>query len=95
MSPEEGLQKAREYKPFAITLDILMPQRDGWQLLNEIKADSNYPKHPDYSTFHRGYRELAYRMGAFECLLKPLDRDAMLATLKRIALAKSEAPPPS
>jgi YesN/AraC family two-component response regulator len=28
---------------------------------------------------------LAYRLGAFDCLLKPVDRDLMLATLSRIS----------
>jgi len=37
---EEGLQKARELRPFAITLDILMPHKDGWQTLHELKADA-------------------------------------------------------
>ena len=34
-SGEEGLQRARELRPFAITLDILMPQQDGWQMLEQ------------------------------------------------------------
>src|SRR5205823_3004821 len=37
-SGEEGLQQARALRPLAITLDILMPYKDGWQLLHELKT---------------------------------------------------------
>ena len=37
---EEGLRKAQELRPFAITLDILMPHKDGWQTLHELKSDA-------------------------------------------------------
>ena len=40
LSGREGLQKARDLRPWAITLDILMPQQDGWQILHELKADA-------------------------------------------------------
>ncbi len=35
----EGVQKARDMRPFAITLDIMMPNKDGWQVLHELKTD--------------------------------------------------------
>ncbi len=40
MHGPEGLQKARQLKPFVIILDILMPHKDGWQVLHELKADA-------------------------------------------------------
>src|SRR4029434_3040805 len=40
LSGREGLEKARELRPLAITLDILMPQPDGWQVLHDLKADT-------------------------------------------------------
>lgn len=39
-SGEAGLQQARALRPCAITLDILMPHKDGWQLLYELKTDA-------------------------------------------------------
>src|SRR5262249_61586729 len=39
-SGTEGIQKARQLRPFAITLDILMSHKDGWQVLHELKTDA-------------------------------------------------------
>src|SRR5262249_19798099 len=39
LSGKEGLQKARDLRPLAIILDILMPHKDGWQILHELKAN--------------------------------------------------------
>ena len=35
----EGIELARKMRPLAIILDILMPDKDGWQVLKEIKSD--------------------------------------------------------
>jgi DNA-binding response OmpR family regulator len=36
---EEGLRKAREVRPDLIILDVVMPKMDGFEMLNELKAD--------------------------------------------------------
>jgi PAS domain S-box-containing protein len=82
---DEGRQKAHEFRPFAITLDILMPQQDGWQMLHELKTDAGMRDIPVIVLSVVDNKELAYRLGAFDCLLKPVDRDRMLATLARAA----------
>ena len=38
-SGAQGLRIAREIRPAAITLDVVMPQMDGWAVLTAIKAD--------------------------------------------------------
>jgi len=80
----EGLQKAWELRPLAITLDILMPQQDGWQMLHELKRDAITRDIPVIVLSVVDNKELAHRLGAFECLVKPLDREVILATLARI-----------
>jgi signal transduction histidine kinase/CheY-like chemotaxis protein len=81
---EEGLQKARELRPFAITLDILMPRKDGWQTLHELKADTATRDIPVIVLSIVDNKDLGYRLGAFDYLLKPFDREAILATLGHI-----------
>jgi CheY-like chemotaxis protein len=81
---EEGLRKARELHPFAITLDILMPHKDGWQTLHELKADAATRDIPIIVLSIVDNKDLGYRLGAFDYLLKPFDREAILAALGRI-----------
>jgi signal transduction histidine kinase/DNA-binding response OmpR family regulator len=84
-SGEEGLQQARALKPLAITLDILMPQKDGWQILHELKADAATRDIPVIVLSIIDNKDLGYRLGAFDYLLKPFDREAILAALAHIS----------
>src|SRR5262249_66968 len=40
-SGDEGLRRARELRPDAITLDVMMPGMDGWAVLSALKADAH------------------------------------------------------
>jgi CheY-like chemotaxis protein len=84
LSGREGLQKARELRPLAITLDILMPQKDGWQVLHEIKADAATRAIPVIVLSIVDNKSLGYRLGAFDYLLKPFDREMILAALAHV-----------
>ena len=88
-SGEEGVRKARELKPLAIILDILMSPKDGWQVLHELKADVATRDIPVVVLSIVDNRELGYRLGAFDYLVKPFDREAILSTLSRIAPAEA------
>ena len=46
---EEGLRLARELRPDAITLDVMMPGMDGWAVLSALKADPDRRRHPGRS----------------------------------------------
>jgi signal transduction histidine kinase/CheY-like chemotaxis protein/putative methionine-R-sulfoxide reductase with GAF domain len=82
---KEGLQKARDLKPLAIILDVLMSPTDGWQVLHELKADAVTRDIPVIVLSIVDNQELGYRLGACDYLVKPFDRDAILSTLARIA----------
>ncbi|HSF32955.1 MAG TPA: response regulator [Candidatus Tectomicrobia bacterium] len=79
----EGLQKARELRPQVITLDILMPHKDGWQILHELKADPATRDIPIIVLSIVDNKDLGYRLGASDYLLKPFDREAILSALAR------------
>jgi signal transduction histidine kinase/CheY-like chemotaxis protein len=82
---EESLQKARDLKPLAIILDILMPHKDGWQVLHELKSDIATRDIPIIVLSIVDQKDLGYRLGAFDYLLKPFDRETILTALSRIS----------
>jgi CheY-like chemotaxis protein len=81
---DDGLRKAREMKPLAITLDIMMPQKDGWEVLYELKADPVTRDIPIIILSIVDQKARGFHLGAFDYLSKPFDFEAILATLKRI-----------
>jgi len=81
---EDGLQQARALQPYAITLDIIMPGRDGWQILHQLKNDAATRDIPVIALSFVDQKELGYRLGAFDYMLKPFDMDAILRALARI-----------
>ncbi|HEX9618383.1 MAG TPA: GAF domain-containing protein [Anaerolineales bacterium] len=92
-SGQEGMQKARSLKPFAITLDIMMPNKDGWQVLHELKSDPDTRSIPVILLSIIDNKELGYRLGAADYLVKPFDQDDMLAALQRLAKANQGVQP--
>ena len=86
-SSQEGLRKARELHPMAITLDILMPEKDGWRVLHELKADSATRDIPVIMLSIVDQKDLGFRLGASDYLVKPFQRDEIvraLATVTRV-----------
>ena len=84
LSGEEGLEKARSLRPFAITLDLLMAHRNGWDVLRDLKADPVTMGIPVIVISVVDSKEPAFRLGAFDYLVKPFDREAILRALARI-----------
>jgi CheY-like chemotaxis protein len=87
---EEGLRRARELQPLAVVLDILMSPTDGWQVLHRLKADASTRDIPVVVLSIVDNRQLGYRLGAHDYLLKPFDRETLLSTLSRITTAAAE-----
>lgn len=81
----DGLKLARELKPSAITLDIIMPGTDGWQVLHSLKADAATRDIPVLLLSVVDQKDLGYRLGAADYLMKPFERDDLIAALHRVA----------
>ncbi|MGE5843194.1 MAG: response regulator, partial [Deltaproteobacteria bacterium] len=90
LSAEEGIRKAKEIHPFAVTLDVLMPQKDGWSVLSELKADPATRGIPIIMLSIIENKDLGYSLGAFDYLLKPFQKEAILAALHRIPSAPAK-----
>jgi signal transduction histidine kinase/DNA-binding response OmpR family regulator len=80
---EEGLQKARDLKPKLITLDVMMPGMDGWQVLQELKADPELASIPVVVVTMIDEQGLGFSLGAVDYLTKPVDRGALRELVRR------------
>jgi signal transduction histidine kinase/CheY-like chemotaxis protein len=87
----EGLRLAREARPDAITLDVIMPEFDGWAVLRELKADPELRDIPVVLVTILGDREMGYALGAADYLIKPIDTGALLRVLGRFRPAEGRA----
>ena len=87
---EQALQMARILHPDGITLDIFLPKLDGWDFLARLKADPDLADIPVVIVSMLDQRGKGFALGAAEYLVKPVDRDLMLATLQRL-MAKAPA----
>jgi signal transduction histidine kinase/DNA-binding response OmpR family regulator/HAMP domain-containing protein len=77
---DEALNLARVARPDAITLDVMMPKPDGWEVLSALKADADLRDIPVVIVTVLSDRGIGLSLGAVDVLTKPVDR-AHLATL--------------
>ena len=90
---EEAIEKAAEIQPFAITLDILLPRKDGWQVLREMKTKPNLQSIPVIIISVTEERQLAFGLGAVDHLVKPIDKETLLASLQSLKLPSRDGAP--
>lgn len=80
---EDGLVGVREFSPDVITLDVMLPGHDGWELLQRIKHDSVSAEIPVIVCSVLGERDLAFALGASEFLDKPATPGALIGAIAR------------
>jgi CheY-like chemotaxis protein/signal transduction histidine kinase len=78
-----ALAMAHRYKPHAVTLDLGLPDMDGWALLDLFKHDPRTRHLPVHVISIDEQKKRGLRAGAFGFLEKPVDRDALLDALTR------------
>ena len=84
---------ARQLRPQAITLDIMMPAVDGWEILQALQADPETRHIPVIICSVWDEPELASSLGAAEFLKKPITQRDLLEALARVgALDRSDGP---
>jgi CheY-like chemotaxis protein len=76
---EEGMTLAQKYHPDAVTLDVVLPDVDGWSILDRLKHDPMLRHTPVQIVTGSGQRERGLRQGAFAFLQKPIEREKLLA----------------
>jgi GAF domain-containing protein/DNA-binding response OmpR family regulator len=82
-SGEEGLRLARSQPPpAAITLDVIMPGMDGWEVLAALRAAPETADIPVVVLTMLDNTDLGFTLGAAGFLTKPVDRDRLVALLR-------------
>jgi adenylate cyclase len=88
----DGIKLARQVKPALITLDVQMPGRDGWSVLQELKADRELATIPVVMLTILDEKNRGYALGAAEYITKPIEQDGLR---KLIAKYRSGTADPS
>jgi CheY-like chemotaxis protein len=81
---QEGLRLVRELRPAAVTLDIMMPDLDGWTVLAAIKGDPALASIPVVLMSIVDDKKRGYALGAADYLVKPVDRTKLVETITTI-----------
>jgi signal transduction histidine kinase/DNA-binding response OmpR family regulator/putative methionine-R-sulfoxide reductase with GAF domain len=81
---QEGLRLARELHPAAITLDVMMPDLDGWTVLAAIKGDPELADIPVILVSIVDEKTRGYALGATDYMVKPVDRAQLSGVLRNI-----------
>jgi CheY-like chemotaxis protein len=82
---DEALRLARESSPLAITLDLVLPGVDGWEVLKRLKSDPATRDLPVVIISMVENRDLGLALGADDYFIKPVDRDRLVDRVRTIS----------
>lgn len=80
-----AVEKAKQCNPFLITLDILLPGIDGWEVISKLKGDKDTAHIPVIIVSIFDNKELGYSLGAAEYLIKPVGRKQLVDAVNAVA----------
>ena len=78
----EALAKVKELRPDAITLDLIMPQGQGFEVLYVLRADPATAEVPVIVVSILDQPETGFILGASEYIVKPVDRGALIRAVR-------------
>lgn len=83
----DGIQKAQQFKPQAIILDVMLPISDGWEVLRTLKADAETKHIPVHMMSAASFNQREFiEKGAIGFLSKPISEDALRKAFENIQL---------
>jgi signal transduction histidine kinase/DNA-binding response OmpR family regulator len=82
----DGIRKAKELRPIAITLDVMMPDMDGWAVLTALRRDPDLADIPVIMATIMDEQRRAATLGAAGYIAKPIDRDRLISLVKRFSM---------
>jgi len=81
---DEAIRLAKESRPVAVTLDLVLPGMDGWEVLKRLKNDDATRALPVVIISMVDNRDLGMALGADDYFVKPVDRARLLERLRGI-----------
>ena len=87
-SGAEGLRLAKKVHPLLITLDVMMPEMDGWSVLKELKADPELAEIPVIMVTVVDNEPMGIDLGASSYLIKPVDRERLAVLVEQYGSAR-------
>jgi len=84
---ERAVKMVQEVKPFAITLDVMLPKKDGWQVMQELKSCQGMRDIPVIIISIIDDQSLGFSMGAVGYLVKPIGKDQLTYILNKLEFA--------
>jgi DNA-binding response OmpR family regulator/anti-sigma regulatory factor (Ser/Thr protein kinase) len=83
-SGRQGLSWLSQIRPDAVILDILLPEMDGWEILQRLKSEPSTRSIPVMVVSVVDDRQLGLALGAVDYLVKPVSRELLLESLGRL-----------
>ncbi len=81
---DEALQLAHDVKPSAIALDVVLPRKDGWEVLNRLKREPATRDIPVLIISVVDQQEFGKSLGADEYMVKPLEAATLRMAVRRL-----------
>jgi PAS domain S-box-containing protein len=82
--PSKAKERILELKPYAITLDIMMPGKDGWTVLTDLKSDPNTRDYPVVVCSIIEQEDKGFSLGAADYLVKPILQEDLVHAIGRL-----------
>jgi CheY-like chemotaxis protein/anti-sigma regulatory factor (Ser/Thr protein kinase) len=77
----DALEMAKRLRPSVITLDLLLPMKDGWQVLKELKRHPLCKEIPVIIVSIVDEKTLGFSLGAVDYFVKPVNREELVQAL--------------
>lgn len=86
----EAVKKAQEVLPFAVILDVMLPEKDGWEVLQDIRMTPATKDIPVIVYSIIDNKELGFALGATDYLIKPVDKKTLVSRLYDLSFSKKK-----
>jgi len=86
----QAVKMAQEIKPFAITLDIMLPEKDGWQVMQELKSFQDTRDIPVIIISVIDNQRIGFSMDAVGYLVKPVSKGQLTCILDKVEFAVNQ-----